>query len=58
VLDSTNGTIIAERSIQSDKQIFALNGYKQQLFNELEFALYNNYYDWLGNVRLTNSASG
>jgi hypothetical protein len=33
--------ILSERSIAADKQIFAVNGYKDGLINELEFALYN-----------------
>ena len=40
--------ILSERSIQADKNIFAMNGLKNGLINELEYALYNNFYDWLG----------
>lgn len=39
-----NHIILSERSIQADKEIFAVNGHNAGLMNDLEFALYNNFY--------------
>ncbi|CAD8079311.1 unnamed protein product [Paramecium primaurelia] len=39
--------ILSERSIEADKEIFAVNGHKNGLINNLEFALYEKFYDWL-----------
>jgi len=38
---------VCERSVLSDKHIFALNGHKAGFFNELEWALYNDYFNFL-----------
>ncbi|CAD8193991.1 unnamed protein product [Paramecium pentaurelia] len=39
--------ILSERSIQADKEIFAKNGYINGLMNEMEFAIYEQFYNWL-----------
>lgn len=39
--------ILSERSIEADKEIFAVNGHKNGLINKLEYALYEKFYDWL-----------
>jgi deoxyadenosine/deoxycytidine kinase len=39
--------LVSERSVLSDKHIFALNGKKYGLFSELEWALYNEHYEFL-----------
>ena len=38
---------VAERSVLSDKYIFAMNGKKAGYFNEVEWALYEEYFNWL-----------
>lgn len=38
--------VVCERSVMSDKHIFALNGHKAGFFNELEWAMYNDYYNF------------
>ncbi|CAD8118891.1 unnamed protein product [Paramecium sonneborni] len=39
--------ILSERSIQADKEIFAINGYQNGLMNQMEFAIYEQFYNWL-----------
>ncbi|KAM3127022.1 hypothetical protein pb186bvf_020866 [Paramecium bursaria] len=39
--------ILSERSIQADKEIFATNGFKNGLITKLEFAVYEQFYEWL-----------
>ncbi|KRX10429.1 P-loop containing nucleoside triphosphate hydrolase [Pseudocohnilembus persalinus] len=38
---------IAERSVLSDRHIFAMNAKKSGLFSELEWELYSDYFNWL-----------
>lgn len=38
---------MAERSVLSDKEIFAENGRKNNLFTDLEWGLYLEYFNWL-----------
>ena len=38
---------ISERSVLSDRYIFAENGKKGNLFGELEWQLYLEYFNWL-----------
>jgi deoxyguanosine kinase len=39
--------ILSERSIEADKQIFAINGYEHHLMDSIEFAVYEQFYNWI-----------
>ena len=45
-----NKTAFIERSIFTDKHCFALNLYKTGYINEIEWKLYNDWFDWLSSV--------
>lgn len=42
-----NKIYIVERSVYSDKNCFAINCYQNGLINQLEWNIYNNWYQWL-----------
>ncbi|KAL4445259.1 hypothetical protein ABPG74_022072 [Tetrahymena malaccensis] len=50
--------VVCERSVLSDKFIFALNGHKAGFFNELEWALYNDYFNFLVDKFHANQMDG
>jgi len=50
--------VISERSVISDKHIFAYNGKKSGLFTELEWALYEEYFNWLTSQFSANKIDG
>ena len=43
----TNTTFLLERSLHSDKQCFAKNAHQTGLFNDAEWAVYNDFYSWI-----------
>ena len=44
---NSQGNILMERSIYSDRNCFAKNCYEKGLMSELEWKLYNNWYHWI-----------
>lgn len=46
-IDMTKKYVFIERSIWSDRNIFAKNCYDNGLMSEIEFTLYNKWFDWL-----------
>lgn len=46
-IDFTKKYVFIERSIWSDKHIFAKNCYMSGLINEIEFQVYNVWFDWI-----------
>jgi len=46
-MDMHKETVFAERSVLSDKYIFAKNAKLAGFFNELEWNVYEDYFNWL-----------
>lgn len=52
-IDSSKEAIFIERSIWSDKNIFARNCFESGMLNEIEYKLYTKWFNWLEkNIRL------
>lgn len=49
---------ISERSVLSDRHIFAENGYRSQIIQEIEWELYKEYFNWLTEKFNANKISG
>ena len=43
----TSAAFMLERSLHSDKQCFAQNAYNNGLFQEVEMAIYDDFYSWI-----------
>jgi len=46
-IEGDSDYIFVERSIWSDKEIFAKNCYEQQIMSEIEWVLYNKWFSWM-----------
>ena len=49
-IDYTKRYVFIERSIWSDKHIFANNCFKSKLINDIEYQVYNMWFDWIEKV--------
>ena len=49
-IDYSKKYVFIERSIWSDKYIFATNCYLSKLMNEIEYQVYNIWFDWIEKV--------
>lgn len=49
-IDYTKKYVFVERSIWSDKHIFAKNCYLSKLISEIEYQVYNIWFSWIENV--------
>ena len=46
-IDYTKNFVFIERSIWSDKNVFAKNCFITQLMNDIEYQVYNTWFDWI-----------
>jgi len=46
-IEGDSDYVFIERSIWSDKEIFAKNCYEQQIMSEIEWVLYNKWFSWM-----------
>ena len=47
--EASKNPLYIERSVYSDKNVFAINCHESKQMNDIEFNLYNKWFDWLSN---------
>ena len=51
LIEEQDGILLMERSVYSDRNVFAKNCYEKGLINEIEWKTYVNWFDWLSKIK-------